>query len=1078
MAEPVTAGFQLSPQQKHLWSLSAGQPAAAQVAVLLEGKLEFERLKTSLLSLVDRHEILRTIFPRNPGMKFPFQVVSDRSAMPWNEEDLRGLDSARQTQRIEQLWTQGTQLDLEHAPALRACLAALADDRCLLMLSLPGLCADDTTLRNLVTELQGLYAGSPQSDADPLQYADYSEWQNELVQKNDEEAAAAKQYWKQHDFSAIPPLALPFEARAEAEEACQPETVTVPLDHEFFKRLDAALSGDPAGFLLAGWQVLLWRLTGQVEVSLGVVSDGRSHEELGGAMGLFAKALPLYANFEAPRSFADVVKQVKQSRSEAIEFQDYLDLTGQDWANGFSVEEKCPKQQAGGVAFSISQQRCFSNRFRLQLRCMVDDGAWSAELLYDRAHFQREVVERLAQRLGILLAAAAADPSRQASVLPIMDATERQAILVGFNQTAADFPRDQCIHHLFEDQAARTPDRPALRCGEDEFSYAALNVAANRIAHLLRQRGVKANVPVGLCVERSAEMIIGLLGILKAGGCYVPLVPDNPKARLAHQFAETAAPVVITQQKLLDRLPEFGGETICLDRDRGLLEKQPDGNPERNNSPEDLVYVIYTSGSTGIPKGVAVRHFNLVNYSHFICRRLRLDQHPQVLHFATVSTISADLGNTCVFPALISGGCLHVIGFEMAMAANLFAGYAAAHPIDVLKITPSHLTTLLNAAEGKAVLQRQYLVLGGEASSWHLVERIQQSGNCAVINHYGPTEATVGCCTFAVRENDVAAWAPATIPIGRPIANDEIYILDQHLEPTPIGVPGELCIGGTGLAKGYLNQPQQTAERFIPHPFSKITSARLYRTGDLARFLPDGNVEFLGRIDHQVKIRGFRVEPAEIEAVLKQHPAVRQSVIVPYQDKSGEKRLAAYIVAAKPPASEDLRAFLLQQLPDYMVPSAFVALEALPLTANGKVDLRALPSPEEGQAKVEREFVAPRNPAEEKLVGIWTEVLKLERVSVNDNFFELGGHSLLATQIISRIRNAFRVQLPLHSFLETPTVAGLAEKISHCPPAETEEEEMARLLGELDGLSDEEAERLLAAEAEKSSEPGKSGSGR
>jgi acyl carrier protein len=344
-----------------------------------------------------------------------------------------------------------------------------------------------------------------------------------------------------------------------------------------------------------------------------------------------------------------------------------------------------------------------------------------------------------------------------------------------------------------------------------------------------------------------------------------------------------------------------------------------------------------------------------------------------------------------------------------------------------------------------------------------------------VINHYGPTEATVGCCTFDVRDHDVSAWSPATVPIGRPIANDAIYILDRHLQPVPAGVAGELCIGGTGLARGYLNQPQQTAERFVPNPFSNERSARLYRTGDLARFLPDGNVEFMGRIDHQVKIRGFRVEPAEIEAVLKLYSSVTQSVIVPYQDKSGEKRLAAYVVATKQTKVEQVRAFLLEHLPEYMVPSPIVRIESLPLTSNGKIDLTALPPPEEISPE-EHEFVTPRNPAEQNLVAIWTEVLKLDQVGVNDNFFELGGHSLLATQIISRIRSTFRVQLPLHSFLETPTVAGLAEKISQCPVAETEDQEMARLLQELEGVSDEEADRLLA-EMKKSNDQGEGSSG-
>lgn len=409
------------------------------------------------------------------------------------------------------------------------------------------------------------------------------------------------------------------------------------------------------------------------------------------------------------------------------------------------------------------------------------------------------------------------------------------------------------------------------------------------------------------------------------------------------------------------------------------------------------------------------------------------------------------------------------------MSADLFRAYVAEHPIDVLKITPSHMNALLNASDAQGLLPRRYLFLGGEVCSWESVNRVTQTGDCSIINHYGPTEATVGCCTFTVRENDVSAWSPATVPIGRPIANDEVYILDGALDPVPIGVAGELCIGGVGLAKGYLNQPQQTAERFVKNPLSNDASARLYRTGDLARFLPDGNIEFLGRIDHQVKIRGFRVEPAEIEAVLKQHPGVTQALVISYDDKMQDKRLAAYVVPRKPTAAGELRDFLVGHLPDYMVPSAIVLLDSLPLTANGKIDRKALPAPETDSRQPKRDFVSPRNSDEETILAIWTEVLKVDGIGVIDNFFDLGGHSLLATQIISRIRKQFRVQMPLHSFLETPTVAGLAEKISQCPAAETGDEEMARLLQELEGLSDEEAERLLAEEQSSYKERGQVG---
>jgi acyl carrier protein len=404
----------------------------------------------------------------------------------------------------------------------------------------------------------------------------------------------------------------------------------------------------------------------------------------------------------------------------------------------------------------------------------------------------------------------------------------------------------------------------------------------------------------------------------------------------------------------------------------------------------------------------------------------------------------------------------------MAMAGNLFAEYTKKHPLDVLKITPSHLTSLFVSPEGVNMLPRKYLVLGGEAASWELVKRVQSAGKCAVIHHYGPTEATVGCCTFSVAENDVNAWAPKTVPIGKPIANDSIYILDSLLRPVPIGVPGELCIGGAGIAKGYLNQPQQTAERFIKNPFSQDANARIYRTGDLARFLPDGNIEFLGRIDQQVKIRGFRVEPAEIENVLKQHPAVQQAVVVPVADKSGDKRLVAYVVTRKPaPSNDDVRTFLATKLPDYMVPSALVQIDAVPLTKNGKVDTAALPSPE--SVAIAKSHVAPRNDAEKQLMEIWREVLRIDNFGVEDNFFELGGHSLLATQVISRVRSAFHVQLPLRSLFDAPTVAGLAAEIARTPQS-SEDEELAKLLSELEGLSDEEAERLLASEGGASSE--------
>jgi amino acid adenylation domain-containing protein len=560
-------------------------------------------------------------------------------------------------------------------------------------------------------------------------------------------------------------------------------------------------------------------------------------------------------------------------------------------------------------------------------------------------------------------------------------------------------------------------------------------------------------------------MLVGLLGILKAGGAYVPLNPEHPKSRLSRQLAEVEAPILITQQKVLGQLPDFNGAVITLDTDAALWEREPETNPDRITTSQHLVYVMFTSGSTGTPKGAAINHESLVNYTHFICQMLGIEHTSASarLNFATVSTIGADLGNTCIFPSLASGGCLHIISYDRATEATLLADYFSRHSIDVLKIVPSHLSALLTADEDVSVLPKKYLILGGEALSLDLAKRVLNLAGkkCEVINHYGPTETTIGSLTYNLSENGFHRQALASVPIGCPVANTETYVLDQHLKPVPVGVPGELYIGGKGLARAYLNQPEQTAERFVPHPFSTDSGARLYMTGDLVRYLSDGNIEYIGRVDHQLKIRGFRVELGEIEATLAGHPKVRQSVVVGWENAPGDVRLAAYVVPSLQPwpTVDELREFLKIELPDYMIPSAFVMLKTLPLTRNGKVDRHALPSPEQAQSESVRTFVAPRNPIEESLSKVWAEVLNLEQVSVDDNFFSLGGHSLLVTQVISRIRKMFQVELPLRCLFESPTIAELAERIQLA-----EDEAAAHLLVELEGLSDEEVQELLQLE--------------
>ena len=913
----VNAGYELSSQQK-LFFAQGKESATAGISLRLEGKADAGKIYQTIQTLVQRHEILRTGFQRRTGMKFPFQVVNESATFMWETADLSGMASDQQQSRVAEFFDGGAKLDIEKCLVLHARLIKFAADSHLLLLTFSVLCVDDASLNRLFAEFSALCAGEslPQ---DVLQYADYSEWQSECLSSQDEDAGCAADFWHKSEFESLPSLSLPFEHKRALGE-WSGESIPLPL----------SLRDVPEApmFLFAAWQVFLERISGRQDFVLGYVSDGRNHAEFSEGIGLFERTLPLRVNLERDLSFGEFQQEASARLTPALDYQDYLavDRIAGHVPVGFECYELPQKIQVGNLTISEVQRFVPAAAFRLHLRCSVNVDFVEAALAYDGAHFQQDVVVQLAERFAILVNAAQADPASPTAALPIMGDAELRKVQVEFNRTAADYPRDKCIHQLFESQVTQHPERPALRCGERLLTYVELNRQANRIAHLLRKNGVGANIPVALCVERSLEMITGLLGILKAGGCYVPLVPDSPKARLARQLDETRAPVLLTQQKYLHVLPEFGGTTLCLDRDAELLANSPDSNPAVGVSPQDLVYVIYTSGSTGTPKGVAVRHFNLVNYSHFICRWLALEQHPEGLNFATVSTISADLGNTCVFPSLISGGCLHVIDYETAMAPALIAEYALRHPFDVLKITPSHLSSLLN--NDGSTLPRKALILGGEAARWDLVERVRKTGTCAVLNHYGPTEATVGCCTFNPQTSDVSAWEPATMPIGRSIANDEIYIVDRRMQSVPIGVAGELCIGGVGLAQGYLNQPQQTAERFVRNPFSRDPDARLYRTGDLARFLPDGNIEFLGRIDAQVKIRGFRVEPAEIESVLKRHAAVEQAAVVSYDSEAGEKRLAAFVVARSQVRTEDFRAFLLQELPEYMVPSAFVPIDS------------------------------------------------------------------------------------------------------------------------------------------------------
>ncbi|MCG6136136.1 MAG: amino acid adenylation domain-containing protein [Nostoc sp. LLA-1] len=1069
-------GFRLSPQQKHIWLLEKNEnlsPLRVQCVVSITGKLNIEVLKAVLQNLVNQYEIFRTTFYHLPEMEIPLQVITDNYEIDITELIFQDLVGEKQEARLDELFNQLKHLsfDLKNKPPFQAYIITLSSNKYVLMLNLSALVADSYTLTYLLNKISITYAAFLQGqnlDDEPLQYADIAEWQNQILESNESELG--KEYWRKQDITAINTFNLWFENKQSVKGSFQSQRISLNLGNDIVEKIELICSkyqvkkGD---ILLACWLILLGKITGKHGLCIGIVGDGRKYTELEQVLGILSKYLPIACHIKTQTNFSEILQQIHNSVKNAWEWQEYF-----TWEEIVKLVDFCPvafefvefpeDYSVADVSFSLSKYYSCIDKFKIKLTCLHQGNALITELHFDEKLYNIEDIKTLSEQFQTLLQNVIANPEIAISQLNILSDRQLQQILVEFNHTNADHSPDTCIHQLFEEQVKRTPDEIALVFEQQQLTYAQLNARTNQLAHHLRQRGVGAEVLVGLYVERSLEMIIGLLGILKAGGAYIPLDSNYPHQRLAQMLEDAQVQVLVTQQHLLKELQEHPAKVVCLDVDSAIIAQQSHENLQPEVTPENLVYVVFTSGSTGKPKGVAVEHRQLCNYLHGIVAKIDFST---CRSFAHIATFAADLGNTMIFPALCGGGCLHIISQERATNSEALGEYFHRHTIDCLKIVPAHLAALLTSAQPQQILPQQRLILGGEACSWHLIEQIQAlAPNCKIFNHYGPTETTVGVLTYPIEKSRTDS---ATVLIGKAIANTQIYLLDSHLQPVPIGVPGELYIGGDSLARGYLNLPELTLEKFIPNPFNNSKSHRLYKTGDLARYLPDGNIEFLGRVDDQVKIRGFRIELEEILLTLQQHPAVQQAIVCSREDVPGDKRLVAYIVfepksAIPHPQSADLRAFLREKLPEYMVPSAFVMLKTLPLTAGGKIDREKLPAPEQVPPELAATFVAPRNQTEEAIAKIWAEVLAVEQVGIHDNFFELGGHSLIATQVISRIRQSLQVELPLRQFFDSPTVADLGVMLAQNLAEQTDEAMLAQMLAELE--AQEESQEVLVKE--------------
>ena len=1314
MSTETIEGFRLSPQQEHLWLLQqqgGGQAYRAQCAISIKGLLDTNTLREALENVMQRHEILHTAFRYLPEMTVPLQVIGD-GEIDWNEEDLSQLPHDEKAARTDGIFHQLGQLpfDFEQEKLLQTSLLKFNAEDHLLLLSMPSLCMDSAGLKNLVGEIARSYSGTRNED-DALQYADVSELLNEMLETSD--TASGREFWQKQDVLSVNMPALALE-RATDEAVFAPDVVSLSLaahHGESAINLTQQLETTPEILFLTCWYALLQRHLKQEEFVVGTEFSLRKYGPLEDALGLFAKHLPLRCRVSAKDRFVEFVTQVKEIAREAYKWQESFSWERLDPAAdnrtdvhyapyAFAFNTYPPAYPASDLSFALLRHFVCHDRFKLKLCGISHADSLGIELHYDASLFAAADARRLALQFQQLLVGALERPDAALEDFDILSDDERRLVVHEFNDTQADFGRSNLIHELVEIQAARTPDALAIETANERLTYRELNEKANQLAHFLRSAG--SVTLVGVCAERSPEMIVGLLGILKAGGAYLPLDPSLPQQRLELILAEARPQLILTQEYLSEVLPAGDATVIRLDADWPRIAGEPAKNPDIAVSDVNPAYVIYTSGSTGRPKGVVISHRAICNRLLWLQAEYPLTSEDILLQ-KTVFSFDASIWE--IFVPLLAGARVVLAEAGREHDPSYLVQAIAEHKVTILQLVPSMLALLLEEKGLEELQSLRRMFSGGEALPVALAKRFYNRFDAAdLVNLYGPTESSIDATHYAcTREAFSALQTRGTVPIGKPLSNVSVHVTDEKLRPVPIGVAGELCIGGVGLAHGYVNRPHLTAEKFIPDPFSREPGARLYRTGDLARYTSEGNVGFLGRLDHQVKIRGNRIELGEIDAVLMQHELVSAAVAIVRDDEAGQQRLVAYIVpqefqdaeredlyrlpngsqvahlsknetdalykeifedqsylrhgialsdesvvvdvganigmfslfvhqrwpqaqvyafepipttyeilrtninlhranvkpyncglsaqsgtatfafypqmsamsgmyadavadeqvtrvymanqdqrlvefadelmagrfsaeyfdcplktvsevmrenriervdllkvdvekseldvlrgidaddwsrikqvvvevhdqndrlrevrellehhgfdvvceqdpllihtpiynlyavhpsraeAGEPrqPKAEHadqlsvsaLHRYLKERLPDYMIPSAFVMLKALPLLPNGKLDRSALPEPEAVRPELEQAFVAPRTPVEELLAGIWAQLLNVERVGINDNFFELGGHSLLVTQVVTRARAAFKIELPLRSVFERQTVAQLA----------------------------------------------------
>ncbi|NEQ08700.1 MAG: amino acid adenylation domain-containing protein, partial [Moorea sp. SIO4E2] len=1039
----------LSFAQQRLWflhELFEGDSSAYNMLAVLQltGQLNIDALSGALTEIINRHQVLRTRFESVGTMQF--QVIEAEYQLRLPVIDLRELSPPQQSQQVQQLAkAEGKQpFDLEQSPLVRARVLQLSEQKHILLLNVHHIAFDGWSRGIFLQELSVIYtalsSGQPSPLAElPIQYADYAAWQRQWLQG--EVLETQLNYWKQQLSGELPVLELPLDYPRPPVPSYTGGKKSLKLSEKLtssLKQLSQQQGVTLYMTLLAAFKVLLSRYSGHSDIIVGTPIANRHRTELEGLIGFFVNTLVLRTELGGNPSFRELLGRVREVSLGAYghqempfeklveELQPQRDLSRNPLFQVMFALQNVPKGrwELPQLAVTPLKVENLTSKFDLSVILSETETRLEGRWEYNADLFEGATIERMIGNFKTLLEAIVTHPEQKVGELPLLTSRERHQLLVEWNDTKAEYPQDKCIHQLFEEQVERTPDGVAVVFEQEQITYGELNAKANQLAHYLQSLGVGPEVLVGICVERSIEMIIGLLGILKAGGAYVPLDPMYPSERIAYILSSSKIKLLVTQENLLVSLPNFSAQAVCLDIDSQRIAQCSTCNSVRIFQPDNLAYVIYTSGSTGQPKGVEICHKSLVNFLSSMEVAPGLSHVDSIL---AITTICFDIAALEIYLPLAVGAKILMVTREVVTDGERLLSKLENSGATAMQATPATWRMLLAAGwQGSPQLK---IICGGEALPQELAKCLLQKG-ASLWNLYGPTETTVWSMTCQVNSSQQSSfYADVSESIGTPIANTQIYLLDCHLQPVPIGVPGELHIGGAGLARGYLNRPELTEAKFIPNPFSNKPGSRLYKTGDLARYLPDGNIEFIGRIDNQVKIRGYRIELGEIEAVLAQHSQVKEAVVIAREDSPGDKRLVAYVVPTESQAViSQLRSLLKTQLPDYMIPAAFVVLESLPLTPNGKVNRRALPAPD--VSTQEAGAIEPRNITELQLVQIWSEVLNIPAVGVQDNFFDLGGHSLLAVRLMACIEQQFGTNLALSTLFTEPTIEAQVSLLS------------------------------------------------